>query len=227
MKKEKEKNKASDENPYLDSPGRREWNDRYQNLAQVIRNWQLACALMISIALLLAIAVTILASKDKLQPYAVEVNQGMPYALRSMNAISPKDGLIISYALTQFIANSRTRLNDTDALRNNLHKAYAFTTSKATELLTDYYIKHDPFKEASDETVEVKVINALSVGGHTWQIVWEETKRNVTNGQVEGKTRWMANITYQIGEPEADKITENPFGIYINDFSWSQSTNPV
>lgn len=215
-------------NPYLlGEYGRREWNDRYQNLAKSIRNWQMVCAMLGSIAIILSVAVAVLAGKNKLQPYAVELNKGMPIAIQPMNPISSKDQLIIYYALTQFITDSRTRLNDTEALRSNLHKAYAFTTGKATDLLTDYYTKHDPFKEAGETTVKVKIINALPLGGHTWQVYWEETRSNASNGQLIGTTSWMANVSYIIGEAEPDKVNENPFGIYVPDFSWSQSSTPT
>ena len=211
------------ENPVTE--GRKEWNDRYMNMAKAIKNWQIALLISMITTILLALVVARLATESRVQPFVVETNQGMPYAIQTLNSTSfdvKNNEKIINFAANQFIVNSRTVLNDPDGEKILLNKVYAFAADNAIPYLHDYYQHQNPITESLQNTIEVNIINSMPLGKNTWQVVWDEIKRN-KDGSTDSTTRWMANLTYQFGQVKTRYMNDNPFGLYITQISWSQS----
>jgi len=222
--KDKKKNNQANQNPYVKgAEGRNEWNDRYMNMAKAIRNWQVAFAAMAILALILALIVGKIASESKIKPYVVETNHGVPYAIRPVSDISPKDQPLINYAVNQFVINAKTIIADTVAEKTFLDKVYAYSAGNTMSFLQDFYAKNNPFDLAGNFTTSVTIVNSLPVSSNTWQVIWEETKRNVNGGGIMSTTRWVGHFTYQLAAVNPDHLNDNPFGIYITNVSWSQS----
>ncbi len=59
---------------------RQEWDERYADLVLGKRNWQIAAAGMMAIALVLALGMVWLSTRSKFVPYVVEVDK-LGYAL--------------------------------------------------------------------------------------------------------------------------------------------------
>lgn len=211
-------------NPYLiGAAGRREWNDRYMNMAKALRNWQIACAVISLFAFVQILLIAKIATEAKIKPYVVETNQGVPYSIKEVSALSNKDQLLINYAINQFIINAKTIIADTVAEKALLDKLYAYSTGNTLNFLQDFYAKHNPFDLASEYTVSVNIINSLPISKNTWQVIWEETKHRASDGSVINATRWMGHFTYEFGEVNVRQMNNNPFGIYITSVTWSQS----
>ncbi len=211
-------------NPYVKgAEGRKEWNDRYENMRKSISAWQKAFFCSIVISIIFALVVAKIATESQIKPFIVETNNGMPYAVKSMESITLQDKRIINFAVNQFIINARTIINDTEAEKALLNKVYAFSANNTINFLHDYYQKNNPFELSSQYTISVNIINSLPVSHDTWQILWDETKRSTQGGQVLEVTRWMANITYKFGDVSEKLIIDNPFGFYIVNVSWSQN----
>lgn len=222
--KKNKKSSSAIQNPYIKgAEGRQEWNDRYMNMAKAIRNWQMAFAVVAALAFVLILIVAKLATESKIKPYVVETNKGVPYAIHPVTGVSDKDQLLVNYAINQFVINARTIIDDTAAEKALLDKVYAYSAGNTMSFLQDYYAKNNPFDLAGDFSASVNIINALPIGNHTWQVIWEETKRSSSGGNVIGTTRWVGHFTYQFTDVNPDHITDNPFGIYITDVSWSKS----
>lgn len=212
------------QNPYVTgSEGRKEWNDRYMNMSESIRHWQQAFFSAMVVVILFATIVARIATESRVQPFVVETNHGMPYAIQSMRSLSPHDQQLINFAVNQFIVNARTIVSDEQAQKTLLNKVYAFSANNTLGFLHDYYEGNNPFNLASQYTVTVNIVNSLPISHDTWQITWDETKRSTNGDNVLGVTRWMANVTYQFGDVNPRFITDNPFGLYITQVSWSQS----
>lgn len=213
-------------NPYvLGAEGRKEWNDRYMNMAAAIRNWQLAFAAVAVLALVELIVIANIATQSKIKPYVVETNQGVPYAIKPVGGISDKDQRLVNFAVNQFVINAKTVIADTAAEKSLLDKLYAYSAGSTFSFLQDFYAKNNPFELASQYTVSVNIINSLPISEHTWQVIWEETKRHTAEGSLVSTTRWVGQFTYEFGEVNAKHINDNPFGIYITAVTWSQSQN--
>jgi type IV secretion system protein TrbF len=59
---------------------RREWDERYGDLVLGKRNWQIACAGMMLVSLVLALGIVWMSARSKVIPYVVEVDK-LGYAL--------------------------------------------------------------------------------------------------------------------------------------------------
>lgn len=211
------------ENPYVaDNIGRREWNDRYDNLASGRRYWQLAFLIAITLVVIQCFFMGRLALRSSIQPFVVETNQGLPYAIQPVKAVSDNDSRIVNYALNQFIMNVRSVVNDSEAEKNILTKVYAFSAKQTKVFLRDYFVEHDPFKVAGQYSISVQIINSLPISKNTWQITWEEIKRDLSGNPID-KTRWLAQLHYELGAVNPHFVIENPFGIYVTDVTWSES----
>lgn len=224
MKIFKKIKKPAAENPFIaGNIGRREWSDRYDNLASGRRHWQWAFFIAVALAVIQCFFMGKLALRSSIQPFVVATNQGMPYALQPVKAVSENDSRIVNYALNQFILNVRSVVNDSEAEKNILTKVYAFSAKQTKPFLRDYFVEHDPFKTGSQYSVSVQIINSLPISKNTWQITWEENKKELNGNQPADKTRWLAQLHYELGAVNPHFVMENPFGIYVTDISWSQS----
>lgn len=212
------------ENPYVKgSEGRKEWNNRYHNMQKSSRLWQRAFFCSIVINIIFALVIGKIATQSQIEPFIVETNRGMPYAISALKAISNADPRIINFAVNQYIINARSIIHDTTAEKNLLNKVYAFSADQAIHFLTDYYQKNDPFSLSAHYTVAVQIINSLPMSPHTWQVTWNETRTSSLDHQVIDVTRWVALLTYQFGKINTRFINENPFGLYITYITWSQN----
>lgn len=212
------------QNPYVKgAEGKKEWNDRYMNMAKAIRNWQIAFFTAMVVVIIFALVVAKIATESRVQPFIVETNNGMPYAIKAMGSMSSQDQRLINFAINQFIVNARTVVNDTEAEKALLNKVYAFSANNTLGFLQDYFQKNNPFEMASQYNVVVNIVNSLPLSHNTWQITWDETKRSRNGDTVSSVTRWMANVTYKFGDVNPRFMTDNPFGFYVTQISWSQS----
>lgn len=211
------------ENPYTaDHIGRKAWNDRYDHLAKGRRHWQLAFLSVMLLTIIQAVFMGRLALRSSVQPFVVDTNQGLAYAIQPVKAVSANDSRIVNYALNQFIINVRSVVNDNEAEKNILTKVYAFSANQTKLFLRDYFNSHDPFKAANHYTMSVQIINSLPISKNTWQITWDESKKDLT-GKFISKSRWLAQLHYELAAVNPHFITDNPFGIYVTDINWSEN----
>lgn len=211
-------------NPFLGAEGRREWSDRYGDMAKHIRGWQGAFGVAMLAIMVLVVVNVKLSTQSRIQPFAVELNQGVPVAIQPMNEMKLNDPHIVHFFIEHFMENVRTVVSDVEAQKHLLNSVYAFAAEKTLPFLKEYYMKNNPLERAQSMTVHVHVINILPLSDNTCQVIWEETSRNIMNGDVLQKTRWLANVTYKkTGKVSTDTAKDNPFGLYITNLTWSQS----
>lgn len=211
-------------NPYVkDAEGQRVWNDRYGTLHQSLRLWQIAFFAALMTNAVLGGMLGYVSATSKVQPFVVETHEGMPYAIAPMRSISTHDQRLMNFAINQFILNARTVVHDNEAQKALLDKVYAYAANQTLPFLHDYYQNHNPFEIAMHSTVTPTIVSSLPMSCDTWQITWDETERNVHEGSAVKTTRWVANVTYQLGDVNTRFITHNPFGFYITQVAWTQS----
>lgn len=212
------------ENPYTaGAPGRKEWNDRYFNMANAIKQWQIAFYAMLGLVVVFAFLMVREANKVKVEPFVVEMNDNVPIAIKDMSEGDPNDKRIILFALEQFVVNARSILSDETAEKAMLAKTYAYAADNAVAFLDEHYKENNPFDIAANYTTSVDIVNTLQVGDNTYQITWDEVSRSNSNGAVINKTRWIGEVTYRMGDVDKRFIKDNPFGLYVSQLSWSQN----
>lgn len=221
-------NKPVDQNPFVKGlSGRRQWNDRYLNLKHTIRHWQWAFFASISISVIFCIALSVVAMQTKIKPYIIETHDGEPYAIHGNSSKTISDEKIINFIVNQFITNSRTVLNDKDAQTSLIDKVYAYCADDATKYLKTYYEENNPIDDNKDYTIAINIINTLSLSKNTWQVSFDEIKRNKIDGSLVDTTHWLANLTWAQGAPNEKFLNDNPFGIYITKVNWSKNQNTL
>lgn len=224
VKKGRETKAKTLENPYVaGAPGRREWNDRYFNMSNAIKQWQIAFYGMLGLVVIFAFLMVREANKVKVQPFVVEMNQGMPVAIQDMSEGDPNDKKIILFALEQFIVNARSIVSDETAEKAMLNKVYAYAADGTVSFLNDYYKENDPFQESNTHTTSIDIVNTLKVGDNTYQITWDESMRDANTGTMMGKARYIGEVTYKMGEVDKRFVKDNPFGLYVSQLSWSEN----
>jgi len=212
------------QNPYLaGSEGKAAWNDRYGNMTRAIQCWKWTSLAMMGVSLVLSGALVKVATTSKVEPFVVETNQGIPYAVKHMSKMNVTDQRLINYVITQFIINARGRTSDVEAETARLKKVYALSADNTLPFLQEHFEKNNPLQLGATSTISVTIVNALSLGHHTWQVTWDETERRTQGGDIIKVTRWMGDLNYRFSDVNPEFVNDNPIGLYVTDVSWAQS----
>lgn len=106
-------------------------------------------------------------------------------------------------------------------VRQNWLRAYEFTTDRGAAGLNDYARANDPFAKVGKRQVAVEVSSVIRASPDSFRVAWFE--RSYENGQLAGTERWTAILTIALQQPrDADRLKQNPLGIYVNAISWSK-----
>jgi len=223
MSKETKAGATGPENPYI--AARREWNERYGDYISEARTWKVVAMAALGIALVAVGGVVWIGAQSKVIPYVVEVDKlGEPVAVNPAMQAAPVDPRVIEAELARWVFDMRTIDADATAERHYINDGYALiaSNSAAYQAMNDHFAASDPFKEATNQTVQVQVESVLPLSANTWRIEWEEVATG-RNGELAYDQEWQADVTIAIHPPsDAAGIMANPMGIYVTDFSWTK-----
>jgi type IV secretion system protein TrbF len=215
------------ENPFLNS--RRAWNSHVGGVVSALRVWQLIALLSLLIALGSVGGIIYIGSKSKFIPYVVEVDKlGKALAVAPVKQLDSLDPQIIKSALASFINSSRLVTPDSFMQGKAIRHVYTMLAEgdPATNQMSEWLRKDDPFERAEKEIVEVTIISVLPETDETWQVNWQEVIRD-RQGALQGSPINMTALVtiYQKNQglvSEEEELLSNPLGIYIKNFSWSK-----
>lgn len=214
--------KKSTESSFLD--GRREYYDRYFQLAKLANNWRLAFFGTLAGLIILAIGMVMVALQQKVVPFAVELN-GNSEVVRVTRAdvlAKPTDNQVAA-SLRLFIIGARTVFLDRRAQQMQMSTAYSMILagSAAYQAMKDFHTTNNPYERSKEVTVEVAVTSVPKISDDTWQVEWTETTKQLSGRVVSAKS-WQGTFKVRIVPPENEhEIGVNPFGIYVEWFSWT------
>ncbi len=214
----------SPENPYVAQyhAARREWNERYGDLIQAKRDWQLTAFGSLVLAALLALGLIWQGAQSRIVPYVVEVDElGHLAAVGPADRSAPADSRILRAQVASFVTSSRSVIADRTAQKRMLDQVYAFVAGAAQTFLDDYYGKRSPFDVMKDRTISVDVGPILELSDETFQVQWRETARSL-EGRVVGRKTFQGIFTVRVDPPRTEKRT-NPLGIFITHISWTEA----
>lgn len=212
----------NDSNPYVEA--RREWNDRYLDLARERRLWQIVAATELVVILIVGIGFVSLSLQHKIVPYVVEVDSlGAALAIKhAANSAHPTDERVIRYQLAAFIRGARQVMTDRIAMKKGLEQVYAYARGGARTFLDDYYRTNNPFEVAKTYVVVPSVTSLLRLSPTSWQVRWTEEQRT-SDGLLLGKSQWEGVVTTEIAPPTSeDAVQMNPLGLYVTDLRWTK-----
>ncbi len=216
-------------NPYVQ--GWREWDDRYADLVQGKRNWQIVTAVFSLLTLILAVAIVWLITRSRYVCYVVEVDK-LGYALTAPRPLIPStEPALIErmerYEVASFIRDARTVSSDPGTEQHQLDDLLAHTRGAANRFLDAYYhsdnFLHNPFKIAEHKTVAVQIDSILELSAHSYQVRWSEQAHDLTGAPVGAPNHWEAALETRIVAPNSDdSIISNPLGFFVTQISWTE-----
>jgi type IV secretion system protein TrbF len=209
---------------------RREWDERYGDLVLGKRNWQIACAGLMLVSLILASGIAWISSGTKVIPYVVAVDTH-GFGITIPNALTPSNSpatveRMKRYEIATFIRNARSVSSDTAVEQSMLNDLLAHANGAADKFLQAYYhaddFAKDPFQVAKHQTVSVQIESILAVSARSYEIRWTESARDM-GGAPLGTSHWEAMLETEISPPSStDTVITNPLGFYVTRLSWAE-----
>lgn len=165
-------------------------------------------------------------SLPKTVPLVISVNEfGEQKYLGDISKYSYNDLKVpkecYEYQLRKFISNAFTLPSDFTVLKNNLKENYSLLTSTSANKFNLFLQEQNPRKDFGKKLCSVEFVSILSQSKNTYQVDFIVT-RTQNNGQVKTKTRMRALITVELMVPQKDDLTNNPLGIYITGFDFTE-----
>lgn len=223
---------AGESNPYLSA--RRTWNEHTGGVVQARQTWQVVGVLSLLIALAAVGGMVSIGMQSKFQPFVVEVDKlGQFRVVAVAERAVASDTRNLEAAVQAFVENARVVTPDTALQRKAIFRVYAMlntqdaAAAKMNEFLNGTEAAN-PFKRAAREVVSIDIDSVLRQTDATWQVDWIETTNDRQGALIGVPARYRALLTVYLAPPDP-KVTEaqfrnNPFGIYVRDYSWSRVT---
>lgn len=139
------------------------------------------------------------------------------YSYNSMQV--PKE--CYEYQLRKFISNCYTLPTDFAVLKKNLNENYSLLNSTSSNKYNIFINELNPRKDFGKKIVNVEFVSILNQSKNTYQVDFIVTKTQ-KNGDIKEKSRMRALITLELMVPSKEDIENNPLGIYVTNFDFSE-----
>ena len=198
------------------------WDERIGSARVQAKNWRLMAFGSLFLSAGLAFGLVWQSARGSIVPWVVQIDkigeaQAVGPAIADYKPIDSQ----IAWHLARFIEQVRAIPVDAVIVRQNWLRAYEFTTDRGAAGLNDYARAHDPFAKVGKRQVAVEVSSVIRASPDSFRVAWFE--RSYENGQLAGTERWTAILTIALQQPrDADRLKQNPLGIYVNAISWSK-----
>lgn len=203
---------------------RREHYSRWVQLCGINNNLTKAIIVLGLLCIAMGGGMLWMFTQQKIVPFVVEVN-GDAEVLRVTRAdvaAKPTDNQIMA-SLRMFVVAARTVFIDRRAQEMQMKTAYSMILagSPAYTSMDKFHEEFNPYKRSSRETVEVEVRGVPKLSDESFQVVWTETTKSLS-GKIISVKHWTGTFKIKI-IPQGDitQIGANPFGIYVEWFSWT------
>lgn len=198
------------------------WDERIGFARVQAKNWRLMAFGSLFLSAGLAFGLVWQSARGSVVPWVVQIDkigeaQAVGPAIADYKPIDSQ----IAWHLARFIEQVRAIPVDAVIVRQNWLRAYEFTTDRGAAGLNDYARANDPFAKVGKRQVAVEVSSVIRASPDSFRVAWFE--RSYENGQLAGSERWTAILTIALQQPrDADRLKQNPLGIYVNAISWSK-----
>jgi type IV secretion system protein VirB5 len=198
------------------------WDERIGSARLQAKNWRLMAFGSLFLSAGLAFGLVWQSARGSIVPWVVQIDkigeaQAVGPAIADYKPIDSQ----IAWHLARFIEQVRAIPVDAVIVRQNWLRAYEFTTDRGAAGLNDYARTNDPFAKVGKRQVAVEVSSVIRASPDSFRVAWFE--RSYENGQLAGTERWTAILTIALQQPrDADRLKQNPLGIYVNAISWSK-----
>jgi len=126
----------------------------------------------------------------------------------------------IYYQIRRFIANIRSIPADAQVLYNNINDCYAFVTNSYEPHMTRHLRANSPFPLVGKIRRTIEIESAIRITGNSYQVDWTEISVEPGGSPIRRRVRGLVTIT--LITPQASFIRDNPLGIFIDAFEWTE-----
>ena len=207
--------------------GRWVWDRMNGNALRQNKNLRIMC-----MGLLAALAVSTVgnvyqATQSTVEPYIIEVDSTTG-AIRKAGVISEMkytpEKLEIEYFLGKFIQDTRSLPVDGEVYRQSWYEAYGYMTKDAAAAMSAEMEKQNKADDFGKKRIKVTINSILPVnaGGESYQANWTEEVTDLITGEKKNVPMTGIFTVTIIQNKDKQSLMENPLGIYVKDFSWSQ-----
>jgi len=219
------------DDPYLQA--RREYSDRYANLAAGKRNWQFAALGFFLLAVLTSVISIIQVRQVKRIPYVVEADARTGYIITMPQPLTPSSttismDVIERGTVAEFIQDARSAIADFAGEDTVLQFVNGHARGPAQSFLRSYYEDglHNPHKVAKQHSISVTIESLVPIGPHSFQVRFIESYRDKNGMSIdtEPDTHWVALLHTEIHP--GDDVVRNPAGVYVVALQWAPEQLP-
>lgn len=204
---------------------RHEWDERYGSLITRAKNWRMMAFMMGGIVLLLVLGMIAQASRSRVVPFVVAVNNlGRIVGQGSAEQAGPVDQRVVRAMVIDWLQDARSVTSDSYAQRHDVDKVYGMIAggSAAQTFISEFYRSDSPFERGQSMTVDVEVHAITPISPTSYEITWSETTRDHT-GVAAAKQEWKGVFTIIVSPPKDEAtIRSNPLGIYVTELNWNK-----
>ncbi|GFO63607.1 conjugal transfer protein TrbF [Geomonas paludis] len=203
---------------------REEWDNRIGTARVQAKNWRIMALALAGICALLTGGLIFQSAKSKVVPYVVQVNgDGLVQAAGPATRTNyTPSRAVLQYFLSQFVTYVRSVPLDPVVAKERWLSAYGYLRQSAANTLNEIAQKEQPLQKVGQETVSVQIKSVVPLSGDTYQVRWEENCFS-KDGISSGARNMTGLFTVEISPPtEEAMLKQNPLGLYIRHFSWSQ-----
>jgi type IV secretion system protein TrbF len=128
----------------------------------------------------------------------------------------------VAFHIAELVRKVRSRPADPVILKQNWEEAYHYLAGDAVIAMSDYGARaglDDPAR--ADTTIAVEIISVLQRSDASYQVRWKET--HFDHGSQSAVSYWTGLFTATIKPPATERaVFQNPLGVYVTSFTWSQ-----
>lgn len=201
-----------------------EWEARIGSTRAQLRNWRLACLLILVVAILLLVGIIQLISKQKDYVYIAQLGPKENVVnVRSLDKQYEPTEAQEEYFVSRFIENIMTLPLDPVIARQNWLSAYQLVSGKAKDQLTRFARINKPLSAVGRETKSIEIKDYHPIGDHSYNFTWTQTTYG-PKGVVKSVDLYDGIFTVVQGQQPATakQMLKNPLGLRIVYFSFSE-----
>jgi type IV secretory pathway TrbF-like protein len=210
--------------PYM--AARKATDERFGDFIARAENWRRACFVSAFTTLALVVGMIVLDFRSQTVPYVVALDSvGGTIPVVPAQQVAVKDVRLQAASVFRWLTDVRSVVTDPVVQRKMVDEAYAMTAtnSAASNVLTEWYQSSSPFDRLTKETVDVNVESVVEQSSKSYEVVWNETTRDLTGQQLNAPHHYRAIVGITT-EPvkDARQALINPLGLFVVNMSWGE-----
>jgi type IV secretory pathway TrbF-like protein len=210
--------------PYM--AARKATDERFGDFITRAENWRRAFFVSAFTTLALVVGMIVLDFRSETIPYVVALDSvGGTIPVVPAQQVAVKDVRLQAASVFRWLTDVRSVVTDPVVQRTMVDEAYAMTAtnSAASNALTEWYQSSSPFERLTKETVDVNVESVVEQSSKSYEVVWNETTRDLTGQPLNAPHHYRAIVSITT-EPvkDARQALINPLGLFVVNMSWGE-----